>query len=74
LERRFHRFVGRPIYDEIKHIRTEEISKMLIETDLSISKIAEKMNFSGIDHISRFFKKEKGINPLAYRKRAIGHL
>jgi AraC-like DNA-binding protein len=41
---------------------------MLMETDMSISQIAEAMDFPGIDHFARYFKQEAGISPMAYRK------
>ena len=34
---------------------------MLIETNLSISEITAMFNFTGVEHISRYFKKEKGM-------------
>lgn len=69
LERRFRRIIGRSIHSEIRRIRVEEIAAMLSETNLSISHIAINLGFSGIEHIARYFKKEKGVAPLIYRKK-----
>jgi AraC-like DNA-binding protein len=41
---------------------------MLAKTNLPISKLALALGFTGIDHVARFFRKEKGMSPLAYRK------
>jgi LacI family transcriptional regulator len=68
LEQRFRKTVHRSIYDEIRHIRVELISKMLIETDFPISHISSFFNFTDIEHISRYFKKEKGIGLREFRK------
>lgn len=68
LERRFRLAIHRSIYDEIKRVRIELISKMLIETDLPISQISSFFNFTDVEHISRYFKMEKGIGLREFRK------
>ena len=68
LERRFRKTIHRSIYDEIRLVRIEWISKLLIESDLSISQITSLFNFTDVEHISRYFKKEKGIGLREFRK------
>ncbi len=68
LEQRFKKNIHRSIYDEIRRVRVEWISKMLIETDLPISEITSLLNFTDVEHISRYFKKEKGIGLSQFRK------
>jgi len=68
LERRFRDVLGKSVYDEIKRVRIDVISKMLIETDLSIAEIAYNMGFEDSNHISRYFAARKGISPLKFRK------
>jgi LacI family transcriptional regulator len=68
LERKFNKIIRKSIYAELSHIRTELISKMLVETDLQISEIVSLFNFTDIAHVSRFFKKEKGIGMSQFRK------
>lgn len=68
LEQRFRRTVHRSVYDEIRQVRVESISRLLIETDLSIYQIASLFNFTDVEHISRYFKKEKGISLREFRK------
>jgi LacI family transcriptional regulator len=68
LEQRFKKTIHRSIYDEIRQVRVELISKLLIETDLPISHITSFFNFTDVEHISRYFKKEKGINLREFRK------
>ena len=68
LERRFKQAIHRSIYGEIRRVRIELISKMLIETDLPISHISSFFNFTDVEHISRYFKIEKGIGLREFRK------
>ena len=72
LEKQFRKTIHRSIYDEIRSMRVEWISKLLIETDLPISQITSLFNFTDVEHISRYFKKEKGIGLREFRK--IHHL
>jgi LacI family transcriptional regulator len=68
LEKRFKKTIHRSIYNEIQQIRIELISKLLIETDLPISQITALFDFTDVEHISRFFKKKKGIGLREFRK------
>ena len=68
LHRKFERILGRSVHKEIKRMRIETICQMLLETDLPISHIALTFGYQSADHIARFFKQEKGVTPLAYRK------
>ena len=68
LERRFKKTIHRSIYEEIRLVRVELISRLLIETDLSISQIGSLFNFTDVEHISRYFKKEKGVGLREFRK------
>jgi len=68
LERRFRKTIHRSIYNEIQQVRVELISKLLIETKLPISQITSLFNFTDIEHISRYFKKGRGIGLREFRK------
>lgn len=68
LERRFKKTLHRTIYNEIQSVRIELISKLLIETDLSIAQITSLFNFTDFEHISRYFKREKGVGLREFRK------
>jgi LacI family transcriptional regulator len=68
LEKKFRETIHRSIYSEIQQVRIESISKLLIETDLPISQITSLYNFTDVEHISRFFRKEKGIGLREFRK------
>jgi LacI family transcriptional regulator len=69
LETKFRQFTGRTINQEIGRVRSEQIGQMLVETDLSITEIAYATGFKNVEHIARYFKKEKKMSPRDYRKR-----
>lgn len=68
LEKRFRHILGKSIYEEIRHVRVELLVRMLTETGMSISDIAQALDFDDVTHLSRYFRKEKGLSPLQYRK------
>jgi LacI family transcriptional regulator len=68
LENRFRKLLGRSVLNEIRRVRTEQIARLLIETDLPVAQIADLLDFSDVPHIARYFRAGKGISPLAYRK------
>lgn len=45
-----------------------EIEQLLTSTDQTIQEIAWQFGFSSQAHFTKFFKKQKGINPTQYRK------
>lgn len=67
LEKKFRKYLKRSVLEYIKSTRIDLISKMLIETDMTITEIAHTMGFPGVDHISRYFRQAKGINPRKFR-------
>jgi len=68
LEQRFRRELGHSVLDEIKRVRVDQVAKMLVETNLSVSQIALALGYTGIENIARYFKSEMAMSPLAYRK------
>ncbi len=68
LERKFRKTLKRTINQEIRMHRAEQVSKLLLKTNLTISEIAENLGFSGLHHVSRLFKSIKGITPGEYRR------
>ena len=72
LYQKFRCVLGRSIHEEIRRARVEEIARLLIETNLSVYQIALRLGFPGVDHIAKYFRRHKGMNPVAYRNR-YGH-
>lgn len=72
LEKRFRRTLGKSILGEIRRVRVELIVKMLAETHMPIAEIAHALGFETVSHLSRYFKKEKGVSPIQFRKQHLG--
>ena len=68
LQKRFQESLGCSVYEEIKRVRVAEIARMLVETSLTLSEIASALEYSSAKHMSEFFRKQKGISLLSYRK------
>jgi len=69
LEYRFRKVLGRSINNVIRGLRVEYVSKMLVETNLSIAQIAYKLGFTDSEHIGRYFRSEKQMSPSEFRKK-----
>jgi AraC-like DNA-binding protein len=41
---------------------------MLLETDLPVSNIAGALGYENLQHIARYFRKEKHMSLMAFRK------
>ena len=68
LEKRFRRYLKHSALEEIRRVRTDQIARMLVETELPVSQIAETLGFEDVQHVARYFRSGKGLSPLAYRK------
>ena len=70
---KFRKTLGRSVHDEIVRVRLKRIHTLLTDTKLSIAWIAETMGFSGPDKLYRFFYRETGKTPTAFRKEITGY-
>ncbi len=68
LEQRFRSTLGHSIHDEIQRVRMELLTRMLVETRKSVTEIAGVLGFRDAAHVSRLFRKAKGISPMSYRR------
>lgn len=71
LNRLFQKNAGTSIHQYLLSVRISAAKKMLVNTSLSMSIIAEKTGFSSKTHFSSCFKKVVGLSPTEYRKRLI---
>jgi len=69
LEKRFRKILGRSVLCEIRRVRVGQIVRMLVSTNLPISYIASSLGYPSVDHFARYFRKERAMTPLAYRKK-----
>jgi LacI family transcriptional regulator len=68
LYNRFAQILGRSVHEEIKRVRVEQLAQLLVSTSLPISHIATTLGYSDIKNVARYFKQQKGMTPLEYRK------
>lgn len=67
LNRIVSRVSGKSVSDTINRALTGEIIKLLDDNSLSIQEIADKLHFSDQATMCKFFKRQKGLSPTAYR-------
>ena len=68
LEKRFQVYLKCSALEEIRRVRTDQIARMLVETELPVGQIAGALGFEDVQHVARYFRAGKGLSPLAYRK------
>jgi len=66
---RFAEALGRPVHEEIKRVRVDEFTRLLVSTDLPMSEIALRLGCSDVKNLAWYFKQATGMSPLHYRKR-----
>jgi LacI family transcriptional regulator len=68
LEKRFKAILRRSVHEEIRRVRVNNIIPLLVGTDMTITDIALHCGFDGVEHISRYFRKETGASLRDYRR------
>jgi LacI family transcriptional regulator len=68
LEGRFRRVIGSSILQHIRTVRTDEIARLLLETNWPVAKIADTLGYCDVQHFARYFQSGKKMTPLAFRK------
>jgi LacI family transcriptional regulator len=71
LQKKFRKAIGWSVRDELKRARMTRIKRMLLETNMTISQIADVLGYASNHNMSRFFKKECKSSPQAFRKEHI---
>lgn len=61
------KYLGTGIAQYVKNLRLEQAKELLKNSDLTVSKISEKIGFSDYNYFCRVFKKETGISAKKYR-------
>lgn len=65
----FKRYCGVSPGKYQQQLKLNRIKELLSATNISISEIAFKLNFTTVGHLSTFFHKQEGITPSEFRKR-----
>ncbi|MBQ0093131.1 MAG: AraC family transcriptional regulator, partial [Bacteroidales bacterium] len=60
---------GQSVKSIIDNAVITEIKVLLRHSDLSVSQIADRLDFPGSSFLCKFFKAKTGITPLQYRRR-----
>lgn len=68
LSRIFNKATGFSFVEYLNSIRVKEAQKLLKETSLTITEIAEKVGYESLTHFGRVFKSITGLSPMKYRK------
>lgn len=63
----FRKEAGIPLKRYLTQERIKEAKRLLTDTDYTVAEVAYYLNFENPHNFSRFFKKECGITPLAFR-------
>jgi len=72
LDNLFKKHLGRPIAGEMLRIRLGRGTRLLEDTSMPIEDIARECGFNSATYFCRFFKRETGTTPAAYRSAVAG--
>ena len=75
LQRRFRSLLGRSIHGMIAGVRLQHAKRLLLETDLTLSAIAQRTGFSHVEYLCAAFRQATGVPPgtTAGSTRVAGH-
>ena len=71
LSRVVRQMTGRTVMDYIDQMLLMEAVWLLQTTDLSLSAIAERLHFASQSGFGKFFSRQKGMSPKAYRRQLV---
>ncbi len=72
LEMSFRRVLGRTIEQEIRRVRLDRARRLLIQTDLPISVVADRTGFRTSAQLGNVFQRELGLTPSQARRGRLG--
>ncbi len=68
LYKMFHSHLGCTVSEYINSRKIDKATSLLLNSELSIEEISERLGFSTQQYFSKIFKKNKGISPAKFRK------
>lgn len=68
LSREFRRHTGTTVISYVNDLRVDQARRLLIETELPISRIAADVGFSTATHFNRVFRERMGVTPRHVRR------
>lgn len=66
-----NQLTGKTSSQIIKSKQILEIKRLLVHTNLSVTEIANRLNFPDQSYFAKFFKRDVGVSPLQYRVKAL---
>jgi len=67
-EPRFKRVTGRTVHEEVQRVRMNRAKMLLGSSKLPIKQVARESGFSGVQYLTRVFRRETGETPAQYRR------
>jgi LacI family transcriptional regulator len=67
-EKRFRQAMGRPPHMEIRRVKLERVTQLLVESDYKLQKIALETGFSSAQYLAGLFHRTMGKTPGAWRQ------
>jgi LacI family transcriptional regulator len=67
LDNLFKKHLGRPVAQEMLKVRLNKGMRLLENSELAIVEVAKECGFTSATYFCRFFKREAGMTPAAYR-------
>lgn len=68
LDSRFIQHLGRTVHDEILRVRMDRVAELLINTDWTLARIAERLEFAHAEYMGVAFRRQTGRSPGQYRQ------
>lgn len=68
LSRAFRRCYGETMGETLRRFRTKRAASLLASTTLPIAEVAQRCGFADQSHMTRVFRSQCGVTPLAYRR------
>lgn len=69
LQDRFKMHLACTPMNEIHRCRADHVARLLTETNMTVAEIAAACGFEVDAHLARFFSRQTGMTPLAYRRK-----
>ena len=67
INRLFQLYTGYTLHQYIMNFKLKKASEFLVQTNMSISQIAEAVGFDNADHFSHRFASKYGLSPTKFR-------
>jgi len=69
LEKYFKRELGHTVLVAIRRARIQQISQLLVQTQMPIGQVAETLGFTDFQHFARYFRSATKMTPREFRKK-----